>query len=425
MFSKSVFSRLLTPALAATVAAVMSACGPQGDSTPAVSVLGIIDRVAITDRPVVALQVEEVSSAQRKSPPYTYAATGLPPGLAIDASTGLITGSPTTVGTYPVVVTVSNAKGQSSRRFTWTVVRDFFSFQRTYGTTNEVRLEASDTTGTGSVLWCFKASDPTVDGVDPPVPAAPALTDTCWQTNRVKTFPFTTGSPVPRFSMWSRDSSNNVSQAFRGPCSAAVHAAAAARSLPQIVCMNTSFGELGIELESAAAPLATDNFLKYVDTAFYDGSAFHRLLATNTTARPFAVLQGGAYVYNSGFNLKTSGYFPAVTPETTSLLNRQGTVSLSYFYDGGSNTYPYLSLFSINLEDNACLDAGNTCTYVGKNANAPNALPVIGRIFYPQGQDFSDMISRIKAVTVTADPNTGETSIPTTPPVVYGAVRIR
>ncbi|MBL8513103.1 MAG: putative Ig domain-containing protein, partial [Betaproteobacteria bacterium] len=43
--------------------------------------------------------------------PQTYAATGLPPGLSINASTGLISGTPSTAGTYPVMVTVSNPGG--------------------------------------------------------------------------------------------------------------------------------------------------------------------------------------------------------------------------------------------------------------------------------------------------------------------------
>ncbi len=43
--------------------------------------------------------------------PQKYAATGLPPGLSINASTGLISGTPTAAGTYPVMVTVSNPGG--------------------------------------------------------------------------------------------------------------------------------------------------------------------------------------------------------------------------------------------------------------------------------------------------------------------------
>lgn len=40
--------------------------------------------------------------------PYTWAATGLPPGLSINPSTGQISGTPTTVTTSPVMVTVAD-----------------------------------------------------------------------------------------------------------------------------------------------------------------------------------------------------------------------------------------------------------------------------------------------------------------------------
>lgn len=43
--------------------------------------------------------------------PYSYSATGLPPGLSINSSTGTISGTPTAIGSYSVTVTVSGANG--------------------------------------------------------------------------------------------------------------------------------------------------------------------------------------------------------------------------------------------------------------------------------------------------------------------------
>ncbi|MFI9818697.1 S8 family peptidase [Saccharothrix variisporea] len=54
--------------------------------------------------------------------PYTWSATGLPAGLSIGSSTGLITGTATTAGTYTVTATATaSAGGSGSTTFTWTV----------------------------------------------------------------------------------------------------------------------------------------------------------------------------------------------------------------------------------------------------------------------------------------------------------------
>lgn len=46
--------------------------------------------------------------------PATFTASGLPPRLAINPTTGVISGVPTTAGTFQVTVTASNANGVSA-----------------------------------------------------------------------------------------------------------------------------------------------------------------------------------------------------------------------------------------------------------------------------------------------------------------------
>ena len=67
-----------------------------------------------------SLQIGATDSASGQT--LTYGATGLPAGLSINSSTGLISGTPTTGGTSTVTVTVTDTTGASgSTSFTWTV----------------------------------------------------------------------------------------------------------------------------------------------------------------------------------------------------------------------------------------------------------------------------------------------------------------
>jgi O-glycosyl hydrolase len=68
----------------------------------------------------VSLQVHASDSASGQT--LSYSATGLPAGLSISSSTGLISGTPTTAGTSSVTVTATDTTGASgSASFTWTV----------------------------------------------------------------------------------------------------------------------------------------------------------------------------------------------------------------------------------------------------------------------------------------------------------------
>ncbi|GLY74355.1 putative Ig domain-containing protein [Actinoallomurus iriomotensis] len=68
----------------------------------------------------VSLQIQASDSASGQT--LTYSASGLPAGLSINASTGVISGTPTTASTSTVTVTAQDTTGASgSASFTWTV----------------------------------------------------------------------------------------------------------------------------------------------------------------------------------------------------------------------------------------------------------------------------------------------------------------
>jgi hypothetical protein len=73
----------------------------------------------------LTLQIHATDSATGQT--LTYSAAALPTGLHIGATTGVISGTPSAVGTFSTKVTVSDTTGATgTTSFTWTVVRNRF-----------------------------------------------------------------------------------------------------------------------------------------------------------------------------------------------------------------------------------------------------------------------------------------------------------
>ncbi len=87
----------------------------------------IADGVTVTppgDQASVVNQATSLQITATSSNPgaLSYAATGLPAGLAIDSASGLVSGTPTTVGSSSVTVTVTDSAGKTgTASFTWRV----------------------------------------------------------------------------------------------------------------------------------------------------------------------------------------------------------------------------------------------------------------------------------------------------------------
>lgn len=142
----------------------------------------------------------------------------------------------------------------------------------------------------------------------------------------------------------------------------------AAAAEPVRVLMETSVGDITLELDADKAPKSTANFVQYVQDKHYDGLVFHRVI------KGF-MIQGGGYDASYA-QRKTRA--PIENEAKNGLKNERGTIAMARTSDPHSAS----SQFFINHGNNAFLD------YPGQDGWG---YAVFGKVI--KGMDVVDAIS--------------------------------
>ena len=109
-----------------------------------------------------------------------------------------------------------------------------------------------------------------------------------------------------------------------------------------VVLMETSLGNVKLELFAKEAPISVKNFLDYVNSGFYDGTVYHRVI-------PNFMIQGGGFT--ADLNQKQTN--PPIKNEADNgLKNRPGTLAMARTMVVDSAT----AQFFINVVDNGSLN---------------------------------------------------------------------
>lgn len=140
-----------------------------------------------------------------------------------------------------------------------------------------------------------------------------------------------------------------------------------------MVKLQTNFGDIVLELDAEKAPLTVANFLEYVNSGFYNGVIFHRVIDG-------FMIQGGGM--EPGLKQKPSND-PIANEAENGLTNDAYTVAMART----SNPHSASSQFFINVADNEFL-----------NHTAPSGQGwgycVFGKVV--EGKDVVDKITAVE-----------------------------
>ena len=134
--------------------------------------------------------------------------------------------------------------------------------------------------------------------------------------------------------------------------------------------IDTSMGKIEVELNAELAPISVANFMQYVESGFYNGTIFHRVINN-------FMVQGGGF--DKFMQKKTT--LPAIKNEAKNgLKNDRGTLAMARTGIVDSAT----SQFFINHKDNDFLNHG------GRDYG----YAVFGKV--TKGMDVVDAIARVQ-----------------------------
>ena len=142
--------------------------------------------------------------------------------------------------------------------------------------------------------------------------------------------------------------------------------------MTQQVVLQTTVGDITVELDAAKAPASAENFLNYVRSGHYDGTIFHRVI------KGFMIQGGGM---DAGMKQKQTAS-PIRNEANNGLKNARYTLAMARTSDPHSAT----AQFFINTADNAFLD------FRAENAQGWG-YAVFGKVV-----DGTDVVDRIEGV---------------------------
>lgn len=162
------------------------------------------------------------------------------------------------------------------------------------------------------------------------------------------------------------------------------------------VKLETSMGNIIIELNEQAAPVTVKNFLGYVEEGFFDGTIFHRVI-------PDFMIQGGGFTAEM---VQKQTHDPIINEANNGLKNERGTIAMAR----GPNPDSATCQFFINHRDNGPLN------YV-ENVNPGYA--VFGKVI--KGLDVVDAIASVKTTTRKNKKGIDMGDVPVEPVVIKSA----